>query len=57
MPKIIYEGIAKIVAAIDDAEAKKKQKYDAINKEFRDVRQVVTMIEQTMKQTTDKLTD
>lgn len=57
VPKIIYEGIAKIVAAIDDAEAKKKQKYDAINKEFRDVRQVVTMIEQTMKQTTDKLTD
>jgi hypothetical protein len=57
VPTVVYEAVAKIVSSIDDTESKKKQKYDAINKEFRDVRQMITMVEQTMRQTTDKMQD
>ena len=57
VPVIVYEAIAKIVAAVDDAEAKKHRKYDEITKQFRDVRSMVGATETTFKSENDKIYD
>ena len=57
VPVVVYEAVVAIIAAVDEGEVQKKQKFDDVNKQFRELRQLVGAAEAAFKSENDKLID
>lgn len=57
MPLVVYEAVAAIVGAVDEGEAQKRQKFDEVNKQFREVRALVGAAEITFKSENDRVAE